>query len=61
VINGIVAAAMLAVMMWLASQHRIMGDFTIGLPLRIGGWIAAAVVAASVVAIAATAVTDLAV
>jgi Mn2+/Fe2+ NRAMP family transporter len=48
VINGIVAAPVLAVMMWIAAQPRIMGDFTIGMPLKLGGWIATAVVAASV-------------
>jgi hypothetical protein len=33
-----------------------MGEFAIGLPLRAGGWIAAALMAASVLAMAATAV-----
>jgi hypothetical protein len=54
VINGIVAAPVLAIMMWLAAQPRIMGEITIGLPLQIGGWIASAIVAAGVVTMAVT-------
>jgi Mn2+/Fe2+ NRAMP family transporter len=58
VINGIVAAPVLAIMTWLASQPRIMGEFAIGRPLRVGGWIATAVVAASVLAMAFAAALD---
>ena len=59
VMNGVVARPVLAGMMWIAAQPRIMGEFTIGNPLRISGWIATAVVAASVVAMGITAVPEL--
>jgi Mn2+/Fe2+ NRAMP family transporter len=56
VVNGVVAAPVLAIMVHLAARRPIMGEFAIGLPLRAGGWIAAALMAASVLAMAATAV-----
>lgn len=59
VINGVVAAPVLAIMMWLAAQPRIMGELTIGLPLKIGGWIATAIVAAGVVTMGIVAALDL--
>ncbi len=59
VINGIVAAPVLATMIWLAAQPGIMGELTIGLPLKIGGWIATAVVAAGVVTMGITAALEL--
>lgn len=59
VINGIVAAPVPATMMWLAAQRGIMGELTIGLPLKIGGWIATAVVAAGVVTMGITAALEL--
>jgi Mn2+/Fe2+ NRAMP family transporter len=55
VVNGVVAAPVLALMVRLASQPRVMGELAIGTGLRVGGWIAAAVMAASVLAMAATA------
>ena len=58
-INGIVAAPVPATMMWLAAQRGIMGELTIGLPLKIGGWIATAVVAAGVVTMGITAALEL--
>jgi len=51
VINGIVAAPVLAVMTRLAARPR---ELTIGTALRIGGWTAATVVAATVVAMGVT-------
>jgi hypothetical protein len=48
-----------AIMMWLAAQPRIMGELTIGLPLKIGGWIATAIVAAGVVTMGIVAALDL--
>jgi len=50
VINGVVAVPVMAVMMLMASRKKIMGVFTIDGPLRLFGWIATAVMAASVVA-----------
>ena len=58
VVNGVVAAPVLAVMVRIAARPRVMGEFAISLPLRVGGWIAAALMAASVLAMAATAVTS---
>ena len=56
VVNGVVAAPVLALMVRLAALPSVMGQFAIGRPLQAGGWIAAAVMAASVLAMVATAV-----
>ena len=56
VVNGVVAAPVLALMVRLAALPGVMGQFAIGRPLQAGGWIAAAVMAASVLAMVATAV-----
>jgi len=45
-------------MMWLAARPRVMGELTIGLPLKIGGWIATAIVAAGVVTMGVTAALE---
>lgn len=55
VVNGVVAAPVLAIMVRIASRPRIMGEHVIGTPLRIGGWIAALVTATGAVAMAVTA------
>ena len=54
VINGVIAVPVMAVMMLLGSRERIMGQFTIGGRLRVLGWMATAVMALAVVAMAAT-------
>jgi Mn2+/Fe2+ NRAMP family transporter len=54
VINGVVAVPVMAVMMLMASQSRVMGDHTIPLALRIVGWIAVTIMALSVGAMAVT-------
>jgi Mn2+/Fe2+ NRAMP family transporter len=56
VVNGVVAVPMLGLMMLIAARRDVMGAFTIGPRLRIGGWIAAAIMGASVVAMVASAV-----
>jgi hypothetical protein len=56
----LVSPPVLAIMMWLAAQPRITDEFAIGLPLKIGGWIAAVIMLASVVAMAVTAALTLA-
>lgn len=43
VINGIMVAPIITLMMLLASSKRVMGDFTLSLPLKLLGWVAAAV------------------
>ena len=48
-INGIVAAPVLSTMMWLAATPRVMGELMIELPLKLGGWIAVAITATSVI------------
>jgi Mn2+/Fe2+ NRAMP family transporter len=53
VINGVVAVPVLALMMLMASRRRVMGEFTIGRPLRIVGWAATAIMALAVAAMAA--------
>ena len=47
VVNGIIAAPLMAIIMWMASRKRIMGHFVIGRGLRIFGWTATAVMAAA--------------
>jgi Mn2+/Fe2+ NRAMP family transporter len=59
VINGIVATPVLVMMMWIAAHPRIMSDFVIGVPLRVGGWIATAIVAAGVAAMGGAAVLEI--
>lgn len=43
VVNGILAAPVMAVMMLIAGNGRIMGRLTLSRPMRIGGWLATAV------------------
>jgi len=45
VVNGILAAPLMAIMMFIACNPRIMGRLTLGRYLRIGGWAATAVMA----------------
>jgi NRAMP (natural resistance-associated macrophage protein)-like metal ion transporter len=47
VLNGIVAAPLMAVIVHLASSPKVMGQFAIPRSLRIGGWIATLVMAAA--------------
>ena len=54
VLNGVIAVPIMTVMMLLASRRSVMGDHVIGLRLRVMGWLATAVMAAVVVAMAAT-------
>jgi Mn2+/Fe2+ NRAMP family transporter len=56
VVNGVVAVPVLTLMMLMASRRRVMGEFTIGRPLRIIGWAATAIMALAVAAMAAFAV-----
>ena len=46
VINGLLAAPLMAVMMFIATNKRIMGRFTLPWPMIAGGWLATAVMAA---------------
>jgi Mn2+/Fe2+ NRAMP family transporter len=54
VLNGVIAVPIMAVMMLLASRRSTMGDHVIGSRLRVLGWVATAVMAATVVAMLAT-------
>ena len=54
VLNGVIAVPIMAVMMLLATRRRTMGEHVIGPRLRWLGWIATAVMAATVVAMFAT-------
>jgi NRAMP (natural resistance-associated macrophage protein)-like metal ion transporter len=49
VINGVVAVPVMAIMMAMTANPRIMGEFVVGGALRAVGWIATAVMAAAVV------------
>jgi NRAMP (natural resistance-associated macrophage protein)-like metal ion transporter len=50
VVNGIVAVPVMAVMIALASRHRIMGAFTIGPVLKVLGWVATVAMGGAAVA-----------
>jgi Mn2+/Fe2+ NRAMP family transporter len=54
VINGVVAVPVMVITMMMASQKRVMGSFTLPLPLTIVGWLATAVMAAVAIAMFAT-------
>ena len=54
VINGIVAVPVMALMMLMAANSKIMGEFTIGGWLRGLGWVATTVMAAAAVAMGVT-------
>ncbi len=55
VINGVVAVPVMAVMMVIAVDRRIMGRYVLPWPLRAGGWLATGVMAAAVATMVATA------
>jgi NRAMP (natural resistance-associated macrophage protein)-like metal ion transporter len=50
VINGVVAVPVMAIIMAMAVQPKVMGQFILPLPLRVVGWLATSVMAAVVVA-----------
>jgi Mn2+/Fe2+ NRAMP family transporter len=54
VINGVVAVPVMAIMMLLSQRRDVMGAFAVRGPLRWLGWIATALMAAAVVAMAIT-------
>ena len=56
VVNGIVAAPVMAMMMILTMRRDIMGAFTLPRPLQAVGWLATIVMAATIVAMAVTAI-----
>jgi NRAMP (natural resistance-associated macrophage protein)-like metal ion transporter len=43
IINGVVAAPLMAILMHMASNPKVMGKFTLSPPLRVVGWLATAV------------------
>jgi NRAMP (natural resistance-associated macrophage protein)-like metal ion transporter len=47
VINGLVAVPLMAMMMVIGSEPKIMGSFTLPLPLKLLGWLATAAMAAT--------------
>jgi NRAMP (natural resistance-associated macrophage protein)-like metal ion transporter len=51
VINGVVAAPVMAIIMIMAMQPRVMGQFILPISLRLVGWLATAVMALVVVAL----------
>jgi Mn2+/Fe2+ NRAMP family transporter len=55
VINGIVAVPVMAIMMLMAVDARIMGEFTIPSAMRVIGWAATSVMALAVIGMAVTA------
>ena len=55
VINGIVAVPVMAIMMLMAVNAKIMGQFEIPLAMRVVGWVATVVMALAVIGMAVTA------
>jgi Mn2+/Fe2+ NRAMP family transporter len=55
VVNGVVAVPVMAVMMVIAVDRRVMGRYVLPWPLRVGGWVATGVMAAAVATLVATA------
>ena len=53
-INGVVAVPIMVIMMLLTARKSTMGHFTLPLPLKIGGWLATAVMAAAAAGMFAT-------
>jgi NRAMP (natural resistance-associated macrophage protein)-like metal ion transporter len=54
VINGVIAVPIMVVMMLLAEDRKVMGDFTVTRRLKAFGWLATGTMAAAVVAMLAT-------
>jgi NRAMP (natural resistance-associated macrophage protein)-like metal ion transporter len=54
VINGVMAAPIIVLMMLLANSTRVMGEFTLSLPLKLFGWLSAIVMGLCVVGLFAT-------
>jgi NRAMP (natural resistance-associated macrophage protein)-like metal ion transporter len=50
VINGVVAAPLMAMIMVMAMQRRVMGDFALPRPLWLMGWLSTAAMTAAVIA-----------
>jgi len=55
VINGVVAVPVMAIMMLMAINAKIMGQFEIPLAMRVVGWVATVVMALAVIGMAVTA------
>jgi NRAMP (natural resistance-associated macrophage protein)-like metal ion transporter len=56
VINGVVAVPVMAIMMMMTANRKLMGKFVIAGPLRFIGWLATGIMAAAVFGMAVTAV-----
>lgn len=54
VINGVMAAPIIAMMMAMASNQRIMGQFTLPTPLKLLGWLSVGVMGFCVVGLFVT-------
>ena len=48
-INGVAAVPLMAAMMLMDSQRKVMGEFTMPWPLKLFGWLATAAMATAVV------------
>jgi Mn2+/Fe2+ NRAMP family transporter len=55
VINGVVAVPVMAIMMLMAVDPRVMGEFAVPLAMRVIGWAATVVMALAVIGMAVTA------
>ena len=57
VLNGVVAAPLMAILMRLSSRPEVMGTLTIPRSLRVLGWLATAAMACSVLGLAVASLT----
>ena len=53
VINGVIAVPIIVIMMLMATNRRVMGDFVVAGKTRLAGWLCAVVMAVSVIAMVA--------
>jgi Mn2+/Fe2+ NRAMP family transporter len=58
ILNGIISAPILAAMMLIARRPAIMGPNAMGTRMRIGGWLAVALMAAVTFVLLGTAITE---
>jgi Mn2+/Fe2+ NRAMP family transporter len=54
IVNGVISVPIMAVLMWIGQSKRLMGSYTISTRHRVFGWLATAVMAASVLGMLVT-------
>jgi Mn2+/Fe2+ NRAMP family transporter len=54
VINGVVAGPIMAMVMLMACNRRVMGEFTLSMPLKLTGWLATGIMLVAALGMFAT-------